>query len=105
MIVSFANDFGLATFDHAFNLGDKLRPPLLGLVEPGAGDTEGNFEARVLNHVALEQIEHGFITFFGDFFENAFIALPAIVAIGEVIGAIGYVKNRVLPVTDRLMDM
>jgi len=105
VIIGFADDFGLTPIYHALDLGDELGSPFFGLVEPGTGNAEGYLEAGTFLHVLFEQIEHRTIAFICNFPKDALIALATVVLIMEIVGIIAYVKNRVLSIADRLMDM
>ncbi len=105
MIVGFGEDFGLTAFDHATNLTNKVGSPGGGLFEPGAGNTERNFEVRMLAHFLLDEVKHGTITFGCNFFENALIRLTAGEFVVEIGSAVADIKNGVFAVADGLMNM
>ena len=105
VIISLAYDFGLAALDHAFDLGDVFGAPFFGLVEPSAGNTKGDFDAWVFLHIAFEEVEHGPVTFLCNFPKNPFVTLSAVIIIMEVIGISTNIKNGILSVADRLMDV
>ena len=105
MIISFSNNFDALGLDHATNLVDEVRSPFLSLFEPGAGDTEREFEIGIFGDVLLEEVEHRAITLIGDFIEDALIGLTSVVLVFEIIMVVTNIKNRVFAITNWLMNV
>lgn len=98
VIVCLADDFALSCRDHILDGIDEAGFIEGSLFEPGAGDTETDFEIFAALDFAREKSEHRAVGLLGDFSEDALIILAVVVGSIEIIRDASDIENRVLAI-------